>query len=145
LRTDCEFPTDIFAPDKVIPEGGQAQQSQRKSYKEIVNEAIKIIDSREDWPEPKELVQRYWQARAAKDYDTMAILWPGSATWNQKVLANEKPAEYVFGETEFPQYGGAYVPYAEKTYYEKNGKYNLKMCLHNEKSTKGRYYIISGN
>jgi hypothetical protein len=145
LQTSCEFPVDIFDPDKVMPKDGQAEQSQRKSYKEIVNEAIKIIDSREDWPEPKELVQRYWQARAAKDYDTMAILWPGSPTWNQKLLANEKPAEYVFGETEFPQYGGAYVPYAEKTYYEKNGKYNLKMWLHNEKSTKGRYYIISGN
>jgi hypothetical protein len=145
LQTSCEFPVDIFDPDKVVPKDGQAAPSLRQSYDEIVTEAIAIIDSREDWPEPKELVQRYWQARAAKDYDTMAILWPGSATWNQKVLASEKPAEYVFGQTEFPQYLGAYVPYAEKTYYEKNGKYNLKMLLHNEKSTKGRYYIVSGN
>jgi len=129
-------------PTKLCP---KTEPSLRQSYDEIVTETIAIIDSREDWPEPKELVQRYWQARAKKDYEQMAIFWPSSATWNQKGLADEEPAEYVFGETVFPQYLGAYVPYAEKTYYENNGKYNLKMWLHNEKSTKGRYYIISGN
>ncbi len=145
LETSCQFPVDIFVPAKVIPKDGQAELSLRQSYDEIVKEAIAIVDIRVDWPEPKELVQRYWQARSAKDYDTMSVLWPGSATRNQKLLADEEPAEYVFGETVFPQYGGAYVPYAEKSYYEKNSKYNLKMWLHNEKSTKGRYYIISGN
>ena len=75
----------------------------------------------------------------------MAILWPGSASWNRQLLADEEPAGYVFGETVFPQYGGAFVPYAEKSYHDKHGAYNLKMWLHNKKSTKGRYYIISGN
>ena len=74
----------------------------------------------------------------------MAIFWPVSATWNRKLLADEEPAEYVFGEIVLSQYGGAFVPYAEKTYYEKRSEYNLKMWLDNKKSTKGRYYIISG-
>ena len=142
IRTDPEFPNGIFETSNLIPAGAKIRKEGEKTPFE---QTIAIIDSRPNWPEPQELVKRYWQARAAKNYDEMAILWPGSATWNQKLLADEKTAEYVFGETVFTQYGGAFVPYAEKTYYEKHGKYNLKMWLRNEKSTKGRYYIVSGN
>ena len=117
LKTELELPADIFNPDKVIPESSQIEPSLRLSYDEIVKETIEAIDSRPDWPTPKELVEAYWQARNVKDYDTMSLYWPGSATWNENVLANEKPVEYVFGEVEYSDYGGAYVPYAAKSYY----------------------------
>jgi len=145
LRTDCEFPEDIFDPDKVISEAGQAGPVQRKSYKQIFSEAIGTIDSLESWPEPGELVEQYWQARAAKDYDKLAVFWPGSATWNQRVLADEKPVEYVAGQAQEAGEVGVNVPYASKNYYEEHGTYNLIMRLTNEKSAKGRYYIYSGN
>ena len=145
LETERELPASIFDPDKIIPEDSQIDPSLRLSYDEIVKETIALIDSQPDWPEPKELVEKYWQARNIKDYDTMALYWPGSATWNEKLLANEKSVEYAFGEAEYPYSGSAYVPYADKSYYLKNGSYNLKMWLKSDKSTRGRYYIISGN
>jgi hypothetical protein len=145
LETNREIPADIFDPNKIIPEAGQVQQSLKESYSEIVKEIISKIDSLDSWPEPTQLAVGYWQARNKKDYDTMALYWPGSATWNEKLLADEKPVEYVFGVVQYPDYGGAFVPYAEKSYFLKNQKFNLKMWFKNEGSVKGRYYIISGN
>jgi hypothetical protein len=107
--------------------------------------AFPIVDSPEFWPEPEELVRAYWKARAAKDYDKMAIMWPWSESWNREVIKDEIPVEYVFGESFEAEENVIYVPYASKSYFAKHGKYNLKMVLTNKKSCKGRYYIISGN
>ena len=100
----------------------------------------------ENWPEPRDLVVEYWKDRNAKNYDEMAIFWPGSAIWNRQSLEKEEPVEYVFGKVQATEIeGNIIVPYAAKNYFEKNGKYNLKMRLSNEKSAKERYYIVSGN
>jgi len=125
----------IIRPEKDKTEFGKAFE-----------EAINVVDKRKNWPEPRDLAVAYWTARAAKNYDEMAILWPGSATWNRQVLENEEPVEYVFGEAQtIDMEGHIIVPYASKSYYEKNRKYSLKMRLTDRKSTKGRYYIWSGN
>ena len=106
-----------------------------------------MVDSRESWPEPRDLAIVYWEKRNAKEYNELAVLWPGSATWNDRVLKDEEPEEYVFGKAQAAQdmKDTLIVPYASKHYFDKHGKYNLKMRLRNEKSAKGRYYIFSGN
>jgi len=110
------------------------------------NEAIKIIDSRENWPAtPEEVAKWYWEARNARDYEEMAVLWPGSASWARELAENEKRLRYVFGEAKELPSSEVLVPYAWEGYYEKHGSYNLKMVLTNERSSKGRYYIVSGN
>lgn len=142
VLTNPEFSEGIFEPNNLVPAGASIRKPEDKT---TLEQAIAIIDGRQDWPEPRELVKAYWQARAKKDYDQMAVFWPSSSTWNRELLKNEKPAEYVFGEPRKATGKNVIVPYAEKSYYEKHGKYNLKMWLTNEKSAKGRYYIISGN
>ena len=139
-------PTSIY--DLGVPSSAKIIGSEKAEteFQKVFNKAIAIIDSRKSWAEPYDLVVTYWKARAAKNYDEMAILWPGSATWNRQVLEKEEPVEYVFGEVQATEFEGhIIVPYATKSYYEKHGKYSLKMCLENRKSTKGRYYISSGN
>jgi len=76
----------------------------------------------------------------------MAIFRLGSETWNRQVIENEGSLEYVFSKartTDMEDH--IIVPYATKSCYEKHGKYSLKMRLTNKKSTKERYYILSGN
>ena len=121
------------------------KEEEKTAYDMAFEQAISVIDTRESWPEPRDLVISYWQHRNAKNYDEMAILWPNSAMWNQS-LEKEEPVEYVFGEvnTKWAE-GYIVVPYASKSYYDKHGKYSLKMVLSDKKSTKGRYYIVSGN
>jgi hypothetical protein len=139
-------PTCIY--DLGVPSSAKIIGSEKAEteFQQVFNKAIAIIDSRKSWPEPYDLVVTYWKARATKNYDEMAILWPGSATWNRQVLEKEEPVEYVFGEVQTTEFEGhIIVPYATKSYYEKHGKYSLKMCLENRKSNKGRYYISSGN
>jgi len=122
------------------------KEEEKKAYDKAFEEAILVIDAREDWPEPHDLVMKYWQARNAKNYDDLAVFWPGSATWNRQALEKEEPIEYVFDEAQSTEtQGHIIVPYSTKNYFGKNGKYSLKMRLSNEKSSKGRYYIISGN
>ena len=126
---------NIIRPEKDKTEFGKAFE-----------EAISVVYKRENWPEPRDLAVAYWKARAAKNYNEMAIFWPGSATWNRQAIENEESIEYVFGEALTAELeDNIIVPYASKSYYEKQGKYNLKMRLTNRKSTKGRYYIYSGN
>lgn len=121
-------------------------EKERNEYDKAFEKAMAEIDARQDWPEPRDLVVRYWQARNAKNFDEMAIFWPGSETWNRQVLENEEPVEYVFGEVQKTDVAGRIVvPYASKDYYEKHRKYSLRMILSIEKSAKERYYIISGN
>ena len=121
-------------------------EKNKTAFGKAFEEAIIVIDNRKNWPEPRDLAVAYWKARTAKNYDEMAIFWPGSATWNRQVLENEEPIEYVFGEAQTAEMeDNIIVPYASKSYYEKNRKYSLKMRLTDRKSTKGRYYIWSGN
>ncbi len=121
-------------------------EKDKTAFGKAFEEAIIVIDNRKNWPEPHNLAVAYWKARTAKNYDEMAIFWPGSATWNRQVIENEEPVKYVFGEAQITEMeDNIIVPYASKSYYEKHGKYSLKMRLTNRKSTKGRYYIYSGN
>ncbi len=121
-------------------------EKDKTAFDKAFEEAIKAVDKRENWPEPRDLAVAYWKARAEKNYDEMAILWPGSATWNRQAIENEEPVEYVFGKVQATDMEGEIiVPYSTKSYYEKHRKYSLKMRLTNRKSTKGRYYIYSGN
>ena len=120
-------------------------EKEKTAFQVVFEEAITAIDARESWPAPRDLVITYWEARAAKNYGDMAILWPGSALWNRE-LQDEKPAECVFGDVQATEFeANIIVPYASKEYYEQNHTCNLKMRLSNEKSAKGRYYIVSGN
>jgi hypothetical protein len=120
-------------------------EKEKTAFQVVFEEAITAIDARESWPAPRDLVITYWEARAAKNYGEMAILWPGSTLWNRE-LEDEKPAECVFGDVQATEFeANIIVPYASKEYYEQNHTYNLKMRLSNEKSAKGRYYIVSGN
>jgi hypothetical protein len=121
-------------------------EKQETAFGKAFDKAITVIDNRQNWPEPRDLVVAYWKDRTAKNYDEIATSWPGSATWNRQALKIEQPVEYVFGEVQKTEVeGDIIVPYATKSYYEKHGKYSLKMRLSNEKSAKGRYYIVSGN
>ena len=76
----------------------------------------------------------------------MAVLWPGSALWQRETLEDEKAANYVFGKArKGSRPHEVVVAYAAEEYYKQHGTYNLKMILTNKESTKGRYYIVSGN
>jgi hypothetical protein len=122
------------------------KETEKTAFDKAFEEAVAVIDSSENWPEPRDLVIAYWNKRNAKDYDELAIFWPGSVTWNRRIIEKEKAIEYVFGEVQETNIQGRLiVPYASKGYFDTYGKYNLKMRLSNEKSSKGRYYIISGN
>jgi hypothetical protein len=139
-------PTNIY--DLGIPSSAKIMDSKKPEteVEKAFNKAIEIIDSRKSWSEPRDLVVAYWEARASKNYNEMSVLWPGSATWNRRIIESEEPVEYAIGEVQSTEFNGyIIVPYASKDYYEKHAKYNLKMRLTNRKSTKGRYYIYSGN
>jgi hypothetical protein len=141
-----EGPLSIY--DVGVPTSAKivSPEKEKTACDKASEEAIAAIDARENWPEPRDLVMTYWEKRTAKEYDEMAVFWPGSATWNRQALENEEPVEYIFGAVQATESEGRLiVPYASKSYFEKHGKYGLKMRLSNEKSSKGRYHIISGN
>jgi len=121
------------------------KEEEKTAYNQTFKEEISTVDARESWPEPRDLVVAYWQARNAKNYEEMSVLWPGSETWNQS-LEKEEPVEYVFGEAQ-PTKSEDYiiVPYASKIHFDEHGEYNLKMVLSKRGSSKKRYYIVSGN
>jgi hypothetical protein len=136
---------DVGVPRSAKTVRGE-KETEKTAYDKAFEEAISKIDNAEKWYEPRDLVIAYWQARTQKNYDEMAVFWPGSAIWNRKALQKEEPVEYVFRTVQATKIEGhVVVPYASKGYYEEHGKYGLKMRLSNEKSAKGRYYIISGN
>jgi hypothetical protein len=99
-----------------------------------------------DWPTtPEEVVKAYWEARAAKRFDEMAILWPGTAPF-MSLLKDEKVVEHVFGKAERSAGGqNVVVPFATREEFEQTGKYRLNMYLTKDRSAKGRYYIAAGN
>ncbi len=134
--------------DVGVPKSAKIVRSEKEEETTVYDQAfeeISAVDARESWPEPRDLVVAYWQARNAKNYEEMSVLWPGSETWNQS-LEKEEPVEYVFGEAQ-PAKSEDYiiVPYASKTHFDEHGEYNLKMVLSKRGSSKKRYYIISGN
>ena len=144
-------PEDIYAlgvpQDAKIIDDSKPIEREESEWDRQFKKAIEAIERRAEWATtPEEVSELYWQARAAKNYDEMAVLWPASALWNHE-LKDEKPVKYVFGKAyespEAPEY--MLVPYAAEGYYKQHGAYNLKMILTNKASTKGRYYIISGN
>ena len=130
----------------IIPDDEEVDIEIEAEEPTTFEEAINVVDKRKNWPEPRDLAVEYWKARTAKNYDEIAMFWPGSATWNRQVIENEEPVEYVFGKVQTTEMeDNIIVPYATKSYYEKNRKYSLKMRLTNKKSSKGLYYIYSGN
>ena len=152
MEANAYFDYPENGPDNIYEIGVPASvkivrpEKDKTAFDKAFEEAINIVDKRKNWPEPRNLAVAYWKARTVKNYDEMAIFWPGSETWNRKALENEEAVEYVFGEVQATEIEGhVVVPYASKSYYEKYSKYNLKMRLENNKSTKGRYYIVSGN
>jgi len=137
---------DVGVPKSAKIIHSEKSEKERTAYEKAFEEAIAVIDSRKNWPEARDLVIAYWQARNKKNYDELAVFWPGSATWNRQALKKEEPVVYVFGEVRKTEVASIIVvPYASKDYYDKHGKYGLKMRLSNEESAKGRYYIASGN
>jgi hypothetical protein len=152
MEANGYFDYPVTGPESIydmgVPRSAKSVSPEKETsgYEVVFQKAISKIDGRENWPGPRELAIAYWKARNAKDFNEMEIYWPGSATWDRQAIQNEEPVEYVFGEVQTTQVEGrVVVPYASKGYYDEHGKYNLKMRLSNEKSTKGRYYIISGN
>ncbi len=145
LDTEVDIPDELLDPESVTPEM-LATWGVSTPLQAEFDTAIAIVDARETWPgTPGEVARAYWKARNAKDWDEMAVLWPGSAAWH-RILADEAPVEYVFGEAEqSTRSNQIVVPYAARDYYEKHGTYNLKMRLSSHKSSKGRYYVVSGN
>ena len=146
-ETGPESIYDIGVPESAKIVHSEKSEKAETAYDKAFNEAMAIIDSRENWPEPRDLAIAYWEKRNAKEYDELAVLWPGSVTWNERVLKDEEPVEYVFGKARAAEdmKDTLIVPYASKSHFEKHGEYNLKMRLKNEKSAKGRFYIVSGN
>lgn len=136
---------DVGVPVSAKTVRGEKEE-EKTAYDKAFEEAISVVDGRARWLKPRDLVIAYWQARAAKDYDEMAVYWPGSATWNRRIIETEEPVEYVFGETQVTKSGDyVVVRYASRSYHDQHGKYSLKMVLSNRKSAKKRYYIVSGN
>lgn len=141
-----EGPTSIYdlgvtSSAKII-----TSEKEKTEYEIAFQSTITEIDNMENWPNPRELSIAYWKARTAKDYEKMEIFWPGSSTWDRQAIESEDPVEYIFGKVQTTEIEGhVVIPYASKGYFDKNGKYNLQMRLSNERSSKGRYYIVSGN
>ena len=136
---------DVGVPRSAKTVRGE-KEAERTAYDKAFAEAIAAVDAKENWPEPRDLAIAYWRARNAKKYDEIAMYWPGSATWNRRVVEKEEPVEYVFGKVQSWEIEDhVVVPYASKSYYDKHGKYSLKMVLSDKKSAKKRYYIVSGN
>jgi len=135
--------------DVGVPKSAKIVRGEKEEEKTVSDqtfeEEISAVDARGSWPEPRDLVIAYWQARNAKNYEEMSVFWPGSASWNQS-LEKEEPVEYVFGKAQPGKSEDIIiVPYASKTHFEEHGQYNLKMVLSKRGSSKGRYYIVSGN
>jgi len=150
LSTYFDYPEN--GPNNIYEVGVPASakivrpEKEKTAFAKAFKKAITVVDTRENWPEPRDLAVTYWKARVEKNYDEMAIFWPGSAIWNRQVIEKEEPVKYVFGKVQVTDMEGhIIVPYATKSYYEKNRKYSLKMRLTDRKSTKGRHYISSGN
>ena len=142
LDTSRNIPDSMFDPESI--NSPERFNSNTAKWRIAFEKAIAEIDRRDDYPEtPEEVAKAYWEARNAKNFEEMAVLWPGSARWNES-LKDEKPIQYVFGKARKLDGRNIVVPYAtSKELIEQNKC--LHMRLRNERSAKGRYYITSGN
>jgi hypothetical protein len=130
---------------KAGSQSGSAGHSVPVSFEQAQTRAFEAIRQREQWPEAPEAVCRaFWDARAAKNYAEMEVLWPGSASFNWPEKCQSEPnVTYVFGEAGVD---GTTVPYAAKDQFDAHKTYNLTMHLRTLQTDKGlRYYIVSGN
>ncbi len=117
----------------------------KKTWQQAYDEAIKMVKSRRQWPaSPEEVCKVFWEARRARDYKEMEILWPGSEFWNWPEMCRDDPdVKYVFGKANKT---GTGVPYAEEGYFREHGSYNLTMRMGSLQTSRGlRYYIVFGN
>ena len=124
------------------------------------DKALEEIDSRAEWPAtPEELAKVYLDARMAKKFDEMTVMWPGSGAFKYDwsvTCRDDKPTTWVFdaaraetGVHKFttlePPVSEAYhvvIPYAAKEDFDSTGEYDKAMYLSNERSAKGRYYVV---
>jgi hypothetical protein len=114
-------------------------------FTEAKEAALAVIRGRAVWPETAVGVcEAFWAARGKKDYDEMAVLWPGLASLDLvEMCKNDVDAEYVFGEASAD---GIEVPYATKGYYDANKTYNFTMHLSVLYTEHGpRYFVVSAN
>jgi hypothetical protein len=137
--------------------GCGSDSAKGSSFDAEFEKAAKVIAERDEWPaSPEKAAEAFWQARYAKNYREMEILWPGSASigWPE-ICAKDPQVKYVFGRArrllrdDLPH--GATeisrVPYATQEYFTEHGQYNLEMVLHDLNTmTEGtRWYVVSGN
>jgi len=116
-----------------------------KTWEEARDEAMNDVSNRQQWPaSPEAVCEAFWEARRAKDYKEMEILWPGSGSYNWPEICSDDPdVKYVFGKA---NEAGTGVPYAEEGYFKENGSYNLTMAMGSLQTPSGlRHYIVSGN
>jgi hypothetical protein len=126
-------------------QSGSAAPAASNPFEDAQARAFSIMRQREVWPEsPEAVCKAFWEARAAKNYAEMEVLWPGSASFNWPELCKNEPnVTYVFGPAG-PD--GMTVPYAEQGCFDAQKTYNLTMRLHVLETDRGpRYYIVSGN
>lgn len=130
---------------KAGSQGDSVARSVPVSFEQAQARAFEAVRQREQSPESPEAVCRaFWDARAAKNYAEMEVLWPGSASFNwPETCKNEPNVTYVFGQAGTD---GTTVPYAAKDQFDVRKTYNLTMRLRVLPTDKGsRYYIVSGN
>ena len=122
-----------------------SEEARARTFDEAQARAFDAIRQREQWPQsPEAVCKAFWEARAAKNYAEMEVLWPGSASFDwSKTCTNEPNVIYVFGPAGAD---GTTVPYAAKDQFDARRTFNLTMrlgVLHTDKGS--RYYIVSGN
>jgi hypothetical protein len=123
----------------------EAAAARRDPFTEAKAAALEVIRGREVWPESAVGVcEAYWAARGKKDYDEMAVLWPGLASLDLvEMCKDDGDVQYVFGEVSADDTA---VPYAAKGYYDANKTYNLTMRLTVLYTEHGpRYFVVSAN
>lgn len=125
------------------------------SFEAEFKKATEVIAQRDTWPDsPEKVSAAFWEARYKKNYSEMAILWPGSASFDWPALcAKDGGVKCVFGQArtpttvrnaELPE--EVEVPYASQEHFQKQGSYNLTMRLCALNTPKGkRWYVVSGN
>ena len=122
-----------------------AKREEVTAWEKAHAEAVNFMATRQQWPaSPEAVCEAFWEARRAKDYKEMEILWPGSGSYNWPEICKDDPdVKYVFGKANEK---GTEVPYAAEGYFKENGSYNLTMAMGSLQTPNGlRYYIVSGN
>ncbi len=145
LQTNPEFLDGIFDIDLLASGEMKSPESLLgTTFEGVFEQALADIDSRQSWFEtPEELANAYFQARSRKDFDQLALLWPGSEFINHQEISNEESTEYVHGPVREISQNRFIIPYATDAYYQEHGEYSDHLTIINAHSLSGRYYIIS--